>query len=894
MNGVLKVLGSGDVDVAFHQRSYSVPFNNKGQTLSSSDYTITNGEEGADAATVITYKDADGKPVAAPKNAGVYTATVTVPEMNNKNQATDSVPFEITAVEPKLTLDTKVQTIAYDVDTIEAAMNAALPTAGLTGVTGDDLSSYVTDVVYKVYKDGELMVNEDGEALTRAEALTAKNLTPGVYTMTAQWLNADDEGEPQNANYTASQLVTSAAITVKSGELAENKIPTFDSNEAVIAYGDDIDNHVLYEKDAVTGSPATVAGTFYTVGSGKVTKTGEQVFNVWFQPEDTGYAAVNVGRKTITAGKATLTEADVEITNTAVAYDGKAHALAGAKVLNKKFASDKIETTYSASKSGPWSEDINSVTYTEAGNGVVWVKFSDGDVNYNDVTFAGYVSIGTTAATLSMQDTTAPYEFSDDAIEPTVVLTLADGKTIELDAKYVDYQVAKYDDNLANIAFTAPMAKKAAHVTEEGYMVKATVKADAMKDALKGYAIAQTTVYAKYTVTKADLDESKVPSTITDKELAAGTYDGKSLLSTVADLTSVTEDKDPAPKTPYTGSWGWVNGSQILAPDADFTVQYVPVYNTDNLDDSAENLLKDYNLPTAKVNAVVAPATINVDAKNVTWDPEKAAYGLTAGDITVEGLEDVEVVLDGKTLTGTWVWTDGEDYVLPKIGENELKLVFADAEHPSYYAAEIPVTVTIEKAEPVITVTNTTMGYTGNPASLKIESTNTENSSFALTWYDAKGNTMAGAPTQIGSYKVKVTQAMSEHFVAGSVTVDYTITYNQTGIEGFVYRLYAVALGREPDQSGYTMWVNLLKSKEYTPKSVANGFIFSPEFQNRKYDNATFLKVMYSTFMDREPDASGYTMWLKGLNSGEYTREFVFQGFADSREFTNICARYGL
>ena len=46
--------------------------------------------------------------------------------------------------------------------------------------------------------------------------------------------------------------------------------------------------------------------------------------------------------------------------------------------------------------------------------------------------------------------------------------------------------------------------------------------------------------------------------------------------------------------------------------------------------------------------------------------------------------------------------------------------------------------------------------------------------------------------------------------------------------------------------------------------------------------------------MDREPDASGYTMWLKGLNSGEYTREFVFQGFADSREFTNICARYGL
>ena len=46
--------------------------------------------------------------------------------------------------------------------------------------------------------------------------------------------------------------------------------------------------------------------------------------------------------------------------------------------------------------------------------------------------------------------------------------------------------------------------------------------------------------------------------------------------------------------------------------------------------------------------------------------------------------------------------------------------------------------------------------------------------------------------------------------------------------------------------------------------------------------------------MDREPDASGYNMWLNGLNSGEFSREDVFQGFVKSREFTNICARYGL
>ena len=141
-----------------------------------------------------------------------------------------------------------------------------------------------------------------------------------------------------------------------------------------------------------------------------------------------------------------------------------------------------------------------------------------------------------------------------------------------------------------------------------------------------------------------------------------------------------------------------------------------------------------------------------------------------------------------------------------------------------------------------------------------------------------------------------VTIPATENFESVSKTVDFTITYNAhfDGVEGFVTRLYQVALGRTPDASGYELWVNGLKSGEYTPEFVAYGFIFSREFTNKNLSNADFLTIMYNTFMDRDPDANGYAMWLNGLNSGEFTREFVFNGFVYSKEFTDICARYGL
>ena len=45
--------------------------------------------------------------------------------------------------------------------------------------------------------------------------------------------------------------------------------------------------------------------------------------------------------------------------------------------------------------------------------------------------------------------------------------------------------------------------------------------------------------------------------------------------------------------------------------------------------------------------------------------------------------------------------------------------------------------------------------------------------------------------------------------------------------------------------------------------------------------------------MDREADVSGLLAWEKVLKDGQ-GREHVFNGFADSPEFREICARYGI
>ena len=113
-------------------------------------------------------------------------------------------------------------------------------------------------------------------------------------------------------------------------------------------------------------------------------------------------------------------------------------------------------------------------------------------------------------------------------------------------------------------------------------------------------------------------------------------------------------------------------------------------------------------------------------------------------------------------------------------------------------------------------------------------------------------------------------------------------------INGFVTRLYNLCLFRNGDMGGQSMWVSGLANGTITGAEVAHGFIFSNEFINLGYSNYDFVATLYMAFFDREGSIDEITSWSIEINSKYSTKERVFDGFANSQEFTNICNSYGI
>lgn len=116
-------------------------------------------------------------------------------------------------------------------------------------------------------------------------------------------------------------------------------------------------------------------------------------------------------------------------------------------------------------------------------------------------------------------------------------------------------------------------------------------------------------------------------------------------------------------------------------------------------------------------------------------------------------------------------------------------------------------------------------------------------------------------------------------------------TENNT-ITDFVVRLYRICLDREPDEAGLNDWCTQLADGA-EGSQVAYGFIFSPEYKAKHTSNEEFVTMLYHTMMDREPDEAGFCDWVDKLNYTN-TREYVFNGFLFSTEFTMRCASAGI
>ena len=119
--------------------------------------------------------------------------------------------------------------------------------------------------------------------------------------------------------------------------------------------------------------------------------------------------------------------------------------------------------------------------------------------------------------------------------------------------------------------------------------------------------------------------------------------------------------------------------------------------------------------------------------------------------------------------------------------------------------------------------------------------------------------------------------------------------YNQ-GIVTFVTSLYADCLGRNPDPVGLNDWCAKLASGQITGKQCAYGFFFSPEFQakaNNMSDDA-FIEAYYRVFLNRTSDPNGKAYWAGKIANTTNDISILFTGFADSIEFSNKCASYGI
>ncbi|WP_418475408.1 DUF4214 domain-containing protein [Frisingicoccus sp.] len=112
-------------------------------------------------------------------------------------------------------------------------------------------------------------------------------------------------------------------------------------------------------------------------------------------------------------------------------------------------------------------------------------------------------------------------------------------------------------------------------------------------------------------------------------------------------------------------------------------------------------------------------------------------------------------------------------------------------------------------------------------------------------------------------------------------------------ITKFLVRNYRLCLGREADKKGLNEWCEAIRSGQNTAKEAAAGFVFSREFEKKELSDEDFIKTMYNVFMDREADEIGMQEWQQVLSDGK-SREHVFNGFADSKEFKKICESYGI
>ncbi|MGI6154254.1 MAG: DUF4214 domain-containing protein [Christensenellaceae bacterium] len=149
------------------------------------------------------------------------------------------------------------------------------------------------------------------------------------------------------------------------------------------------------------------------------------------------------------------------------------------------------------------------------------------------------------------------------------------------------------------------------------------------------------------------------------------------------------------------------------------------------------------------------------------------------------------------------------------------------------------------------------------------------------------------APADIPAAITEALDELPQTAAAEAAAPEFEAQADETGVAGFVERLYKVVLGRNSDPVGKAAWINVLTAGTETGADVAHGFFFSKELIARGLTDSEFIDICYQTLLNRGSDPTGKAAWLANMNNGT-SRSGIFYGFANSPEFTSICESYGI
>ncbi len=128
---------------------------------------------------------------------------------------------------------------------------------------------------------------------------------------------------------------------------------------------------------------------------------------------------------------------------------------------------------------------------------------------------------------------------------------------------------------------------------------------------------------------------------------------------------------------------------------------------------------------------------------------------------------------------------------------------------------------------------------------------------------------------------------------AGFVTIPDTSEKADEKIKAFIQRCYRIILDREADSSGMQTWYEQLSSGKKAAAEIIDQFVNSPEFSGKKYSPEESVEILYKAMLGRGSDAAGKANWVRKLDIGQ-PFAVVINGFCVSKEFTGICASYGI